>query len=44
MIEFEKVITDDTDRETAHQQVIDVMNQLGVSELPSDRLERKFAY
>lgn len=44
MIEFEKVITDDTDRETAHQQVVDVMHQLGVSELPNDRLERMFAY
>ncbi len=44
MIEFEKVITDDTDRETAHQQVVAVMNQLGVSELPNDRLERMFAY
>ena len=44
MIEFEKVITDDTDRETAYQQVIDVMHQLGVTELPNDRLERMFAY
>ena len=44
MIEFEKVVTDDTDRATAHQQVIDVMHQLGVTELPNDRLERMFAY
>lgn len=44
MIEFEKVVADDTDRETAHQQVVAVMNQLGVSELPNDRLERMFAY
>ena len=44
MIEFEKVVADDTDRETAHQQVIDVMKQVGVSELPNDRLERMFAY
>ena len=44
MIEFEKVITDDTDRETAHQQVVDVMHRLGVSELPNDHLERMVAY
>lgn len=44
MIEFEKVVTDDTDRETAHRQVVDVMNKLGVEELPNDRLERMFAY
>ena len=44
MIEFEKVVTDDTDRETAHQQVVDVMHRLGVSELPNDHLERMVAY
>ncbi len=44
MVEFEKVVMDDTDRETAYQQVIDVMNKLDVESVPSDRLERMFAY
>ena len=44
MIEFERVVADDTDRETAHKQVVDVMEQLDVKELPNDRLERMFAY
>lgn len=44
MIEFEKVVMDDTDRETAHQQVLDVMKKLGVGEVPADRLERMYEY
>lgn len=44
MAEFEKVVTDDSDRAAAHEQLITVMDSLGVQELPNDRLERMFAY
>lgn len=44
MVEFERVVTDDSSREEAHQQILDVMESLGVDELPNDRLERMFAY
>jgi len=44
MVEFERVVTDDSSREEAHQQILDVMESLGVEELPNDRLERMFAY
>ena len=42
--EFEKVVQSDTERAAAHQQLIDVMESLGVRELPNDRLERMYAY
>lgn len=42
--EFEKVVQSDTERAAAHQQLIDVMESLGVKELPNDRLERMYAY
>ncbi len=42
--EFEKVVTNEDEREAAHAAVIAIMQQLGVKELPNDRLERMFAY
>lgn len=44
MAEFERVVSDNNDRQAAHQQLVDVMESLGVQELPNDRLERMFAY
>lgn len=44
VVEFEKVVSDESDRTAAHDQVIAVMESLGVRELPNDRLERMFAY
>lgn len=44
VVEFEKVVSDESDRTAAHDQVIAVMESLGISELPNDRLERMFAY
>lgn len=42
--EFEKVVSADEDRESAHQKLVDTMESLGVEELPNPRLERMFAY
>lgn len=44
MVEFEKTVEKDSDRDIAHAQLVEVMKQLGVSELPNDRLERMFKY
>ncbi len=44
MAEFERVVHDDTDREAAHEQLVEVMRTLGVQEVSGDRLERMFAY
>jgi adenylate cyclase class IV len=44
LAEFEKVVTDASDREAAHASVEDIMKKLDAKELPNDRLERMFAY
>ena len=44
LVEFEKVVDEDIAREEAHQQIVSVMNSLGVEELPNGRLERMFAF
>lgn len=42
--EFEKIVHDESDRQSAHQHLINIMESLGAPELPNDRLERMFAY
>ncbi|MEI6396702.1 MAG: CYTH domain-containing protein [Candidatus Taylorbacteria bacterium] len=44
LVEFEKVISDKADSDKAHKELIAFMKELGVEELPQDRLERMFAY
>lgn len=44
LAEFEKVVTNASDREAAHASVEDIMKKLDAKELPNDRLERMFAY
>lgn len=44
LAEFEKVVDDAAAAESARVQLVDLMEQLGVSELPQDRLERMFAH
>ena len=44
LVEFEIVLSDNTARDEAHSQVIEVMKSLNADELPNDRLERMFAY
>lgn len=44
LAEFEKIVDDAAAAEAARAQLIDLMEQLGVSELPQDRLERMFAH
>jgi len=44
LAEFERVVGDPKDVEGAKKDVKDLMGQLGVEELPQDRLERMFAH
>jgi adenylate cyclase class IV len=44
LAEFEKVVDDAAAAEAARAQLTDLMEELGVSELPQDRLERMFAH
>lgn len=44
LAEFEKIIHEAEHADTAKQELIALMNELGVEELPQDRLERMFAY
>jgi predicted adenylyl cyclase CyaB len=44
LAEFEKVITDAANAEETKQELVALMEKLGVAELPQDRLERMFAY
>lgn len=44
VVEFEKVVLNESDRTAAHDQVMAVMESLGIQELANDRLERMFAY
>lgn len=44
LAEFEKVITDQALAEKTKEELRELMSELGVSELPQDRLERMFAY
>lgn len=44
LAEFEKVILDVAQAESAKSELVSLMEALGVSELPQDRLERMFAY
>lgn len=42
--EFEKVLTDKSQAEKASREIREFMGELGVAELPQDRLERMFAH
>lgn len=44
LAEFEKMVDDAAQIEAARSQLVDLMEQLAVSELPQDRLERMFAH
>lgn len=44
LAEFEKVINDEASIESTRAEIETVMQELGVYELPQDRLERMFAY
>lgn len=44
LAEFERVVEDASAVENARTQLVDLMEQLAVSELPQDRLERMFAH
>lgn len=44
LAEFERVVSDAAAADEARAQLVDLMEQLGVSELPQDRLERMFAH
>lgn len=44
LAEFERVVGDAAAADEARAQLVDLMEQLGVSELPQDRLERMFAH
>jgi predicted adenylyl cyclase CyaB len=44
LAEFEKVINDAERAEQTKQELAEFMSELGVSELPQDRLERMFSY
>lgn len=44
LAEFEKVITDESALDAARAEIDAVMQELGVAELPQDRLERMFAH
>ncbi len=44
LAEFEKILTDESDVPTAREEIGRFMADLGVTELPQDRLERMFAH
>lgn len=44
LAEFEKVVSDENEIADAHKQILDMMRNFGVDELPQDRLERMFDY
>lgn len=44
LAEFERVVDDKSQLATAEKQVRELMRELGVEELPQDRLERMFAF
>lgn len=44
LAEFEKVVSDETALNSARDEVVAVMAELGAEELPQDRLERMFAH
>jgi len=44
LAEFEKVTTDESQLENTKAELISLMEKVGVSELPQDRLERMFAH
>ena len=44
LAEFEKVVDDVARAESARAELLSLMRELGVSELPQDRLERMFAF
>lgn len=44
LAEFEKVVGDDADIESVRAELDELMRELGVEELPQDRLERMFAH
>jgi|SRR3989338_10058645 len=44
LVEFEKVINDPSRTEEARAEIAALMEQIGVEELPQDRLERMFAH
>ncbi len=44
LVEFEKVVTNEADTKKAHAELISFMKELGVEELPQERIERMFAF
>lgn len=44
LAEFERVVEDKEDTESAKQMLLDLMREVGAEELPQDRLERMFSY
>ena len=44
LVEFEKLIQDEGQVEQARTEIHEIMHELGVEELPQDRLERMFAH
>jgi len=44
LAEFEKVVTDHMLADTVKKELLGIMNDFGVEELPQDRLERMFSY
>jgi adenylate cyclase class IV len=44
LAEFEKVTSNEGDLERVKSELLELMNKVGVSELPQDRLERMFAH
>lgn len=44
LAEFEKVVLDETPLESVREEIFTLMSELGVEELPQDRLERMFAH
>ncbi|MEA2715088.1 MAG: hypothetical protein QOG91_116 [Candidatus Parcubacteria bacterium] len=44
MAEFEKIVSDEDALETAREELLSVMDELGFAELPQDRLERMFEH
>lgn len=44
LAEFEKILDDETAVQSARAEIENIMSELGVAELPQDRLERMFAH
>jgi len=44
LAEFEKILADESAVQSARAEIESIMSELGVAELPQDRLERMFAH